>query len=42
MLEHEVFPGRQELLFMDPAIVSCMLNQCDGETDERGGTGDMS
>jgi len=32
VLEHEVFPGRKELLFMDPAVVSCMMNQCDGET----------
>lgn len=35
MLEHEVFAGRAELLFMDPAVVSCMMNQCDGEQRER-------
>ncbi|CAN0052259.1 unnamed protein product [Ectocarpus sp. 12 AP-2014] len=29
VLEHEVFPGRTDLLFMDPAVVSCMMNQCD-------------
>ncbi|CAN0193777.1 unnamed protein product, partial [Scytosiphon promiscuus] len=33
VLEHEVFPGRPELLFMDPAVVSCMMNQCDGERE---------
>eukprot|EP00903_Cladosiphon_okamuranus_P006735 g6570.t2 len=33
VLEHEVFPGRQELLFMDPAVVSCMMNQCDDEEE---------
>ncbi|CAM9177978.1 unnamed protein product [Choristocarpus tenellus] len=31
-LESEVFAGRDELLFMDPAVVSCMLLQC--EEDE--------
>ncbi|CAM9729230.1 unnamed protein product, partial [Hapterophycus canaliculatus] len=29
VLEHDEFPGRPELLFMDPAVVSCMMNQCD-------------
>ncbi|CAM9471711.1 unnamed protein product [Discosporangium mesarthrocarpum] len=32
-LEHEVFPGRDEYLFMDPAVVSCMRFQCD-DTEE--------
>lgn len=31
VLEHEVFKGRTELLFMDPAVVACMMHQCDGE-----------
>lgn len=35
VLEHEVFQGRTELLFMDPAVVACMMNQCDGERWER-------
>lgn len=31
VLEHEVFQGRTELLFVDPAVVACMMHQCDGE-----------
>ncbi len=36
-----MFPGRKEFLFMDPAVVSCMMNQCDGERrdDEARSTG---
>ncbi|CAM9122267.1 unnamed protein product [Ectocarpus sp. 8 AP-2014] len=33
VLEHEVFPGRTDLLFMDPAVVSCMMNQCDDQEE---------
>ena len=31
VLEHEEFPDRPDLLFMDPAVVSCMLIQCTGK-----------
>ena len=31
LFEHEDFPDRPDLLFMDPAVVSCMLIQCTGE-----------
>lgn len=30
VLEHEEFKDRPDLLFMDPAVVSCMLIQCTG------------
>lgn len=30
VLEHEEFSDRPDLLFMDPAVVSCMLIQCTG------------
>lgn len=30
-LEHEECKGRPDLLFMDPAVVSCMMIQCTGE-----------
>lgn len=30
VLEHEEFQDRPDLLFMDPAVVSCMLIQCTG------------
>ena len=29
--EHEEFKDRPDLLFMDPAIVSCMMIQCTGK-----------
>jgi hypothetical protein len=30
LLEHEDFADRRDLLFMDPAVVSCMMIQCTG------------
>lgn len=30
LLEHEDFPDRPDLLFLDPVVVSCMLIQCTG------------
>ncbi|KAM3576238.1 hypothetical protein VYU27_001946 [Nannochloropsis oceanica] len=38
VLEHEEFQDRPDLLFMDPAVVSCMLIQCtdQGELEEVG------
>ena len=30
LLEHEEFPDRPDLLFLDPVVVSCMLIQCTG------------
>ncbi len=38
VLEHEEYGDRPDLLFMDPAVVSCMLIQCtkDEELEELG------
>jgi hypothetical protein len=30
-LEHEEFADRPDMLFLDPAVVSCMMIQCTGE-----------
>lgn len=30
-LEHEIFQEDSDILFIDPAVVSCMVHQCDGE-----------
>lgn len=38
-LEHNIFPGRDDLLFMDPAVVSCMIHQCEGTTAQHGTVG---
>ena len=32
-LEHDTFKGRPEFLFMDPAVVSCLMIQCEDDDE---------